>query len=59
MEVIGLVKVGKRLSDYSEMVEAEKADLLVMNAKDEDQMAMHGMAYPLAVELRSIPVLLL
>lgn len=59
MEVIGLVKVGKRLSDYSEMVEAGKVDLLVMNAKDEDQMAMHGMAYPLAVELRSIPVLLL
>ena len=59
MEVIGLVKVGRRLSDYSEMVEAGKVDLLVMNAKDEDQMAMHGMAYPLAVELRSIPVLLL
>ncbi|MBG31415.1 MAG: hypothetical protein CMI31_15670 [Opitutae bacterium] len=59
LDVKGLVKVGKRLSDYSEMIEEGKIDLLVMNAKDEDQMAMHGMAYPLAVELRSTPLLLL
>ncbi len=30
-----------------------------MHTKDEDQMAMHGMAYPLAIELRQIPLLLL
>lgn len=59
LDVKGLAKVGKRLSDYSEMIEEGKIDLLVMNAKDEDQMAMHGMAYPLAVELRSTPLLLL
>jgi len=59
IEVAGVSKVGKRLADYRELVEDQKIDLLVMNAKDDDQMAMHGMAYPLAVELRSIPMLLL
>ena len=34
-------------------------DLLVMNTKDDEQMAMHGLAYPLAIEVRSIPLLLL
>jgi len=30
-----------------------------LNTKDEDQLAMHGLAYPLAVELRQIPLLML
>jgi hypothetical protein len=30
-----------------------------MNTKDEDQLAMHGLAYPLAIELRTIPLLML
>jgi hypothetical protein len=30
-----------------------------MNTKDEEQLAMHGMADPRAVELREIPLLLL
>ena len=59
IEIEGVAKVGRRLIDYRVMVEEGKVDLLVMNAKDEDQMAMHGMAYPLAVELRSVPLLLL
>lgn len=59
IEITGISKLGKRLSDYRELVEDQKVDLLVMNAKDDDQMAMHGMAYPLAVELQSVPMLLL
>ncbi len=31
----------------------------VLNTKDEDQLAMHGIAYALAVELRQIPLLML
>lgn len=50
---------GHRLSEYREYIEGHEIDILVMRAKDEDQMAMHGMAYPLAVELRQIPLLLL
>jgi hypothetical protein len=29
-----------------------------MHTRDQDQLAMHGLAYPLAVELRHIPLLL-
>ncbi len=54
-----LVVMGHRLAEYRRLVEAHEVDLLVMHTKDEDQMAMHGMAYPLAVELRGIPLLLL
>ncbi len=54
-----LVVMGRRLAEYRRLVEAHEVDLLVMHTKDEDQMAMHGMAYPLAVELRQIPLLLL
>ena len=37
----------------------DEVDLLVLNTKDDDQLAMHGLAYPLAIELREIPLLLL
>lgn len=54
-----IVMFGKRLSEYKKHVESQDVDLLVMNTKDDDQLAMHGLAYPLAVELRSIPLLML
>ncbi len=54
-----IVVMGRRLAEYRRLVEAHEVDLLVMHTKDEDQMAMHGMAYPLAVEMRRIPLLLL
>ena len=53
------VEWGHHLTEYRCLVEEHDADLLVMNTKDEDQLAMHGLAYPLAIELRSIPLLLL
>ena len=40
-------------------LKAHAIDLLVLNTKDEDHSAMHGLAYPLAVELRNIPLLML
>lgn len=54
-----IVSMGHHLSTYRDLVETHQVDLLVMNTKDEDQIAMHGMAYPLAVELREIPLLML
>ena len=54
-----LVVMGRHLAEYRRLVDAHEVDLLVMHTKDEDQMAMHGMAYPLAIELRQIPLLLL
>jgi len=54
-----VVTSGHHLKEYQRMVEEHGADLLVMNTKDDDQLAMHGLAYPLAIEVRSIPLLLL
>lgn len=59
IEVECHAKVGSRLEDYKKLIEHDHVDLLVMHAKEDDQMAMHGMAHPLAVELRSVPLLLL
>lgn len=54
-----VVTTGHRVSDVTRLVEERRSDLLVVNTKEEDQLAMHGLAYPLAVELRSLPMLLL
>ena len=54
-----IVTLGHRLNDYRRLVEENEIDLLVLNTKDEDQLAMHGMAYPLAVELVAVPMLML
>jgi hypothetical protein len=59
LTVEGIVTIGRRLEQYRGLIQAHEVDLLVMNTKDEDQLAMHGLAYPLAVELRGIPLLLL
>jgi hypothetical protein len=57
--VEALVAMGERLAEYRAMIEAHDIDLLVLNTMDGDQLAMHGQAYPLAVELRQIPLLML
>ena len=54
-----IVTMGTRIQEYRDLIRSHKVDLLVMNTKDKDQLAMHGMAYPLAVELRELPLLLL
>ncbi len=54
-----LVTTGHRMSQYRQLIEGQEVDLLVMYARDDDQLAMHGRTYPLAVELRQIPLLML
>ncbi len=53
------VERGHRLKLYRELVSEHDIDLLVANTKDEDQLAMHGMAYSLSVELTHVAMLLL
>lgn len=53
------VVLGHHVTQYREMVEACEVDLLVLNTKDDDHSAMHGVAYALAVELRDTPLLML
>lgn len=57
--VEGLAMFGHHLSEYKRLIKQHAVDLLVLNTKNEDQLAMHGMAYALAVELRQIPLLML
>ena len=59
VKVEHLVVFGHHLSEYIRLIEQHEVDLLVLNTKDENQLAMHGMAYALAVELRQIPLLML
>ncbi len=58
-EVQELVSMGHHVKQYRELVDTHAIDLLVVNTKDEDLCAMHGLAYPLAVELRDTPLLML
>ena len=59
VEVIEAVELGMHVEDYRQLVVAGEIDLLVMNTREADQLAMHGLAYKLAVELSDIPLLLL
>ena len=59
LQVEALVSFGDSLEDYRNYIAQHQLDLLVMNSKDHDQLAMHGMAYPLAIELRQIPLLMI
>lgn len=59
VKVEHLVVFGHHLAEYKRLIEQHEVDLLVLNSKNEDQLAMHGMAYALAVELRQIPLLML
>ncbi len=59
LQVEHLITFGHHLAEYKRLIEQHEIDLLVLNTKDEDQLAMHGIAYALAVELRQIPLLML
>ncbi|HTK85245.1 MAG TPA: hypothetical protein VL625_09190 [Patescibacteria group bacterium] len=59
IEVKKIVGFGHHISEYRKLIEEHEIDLLIMNSKDDDQLAMHGMTYPLAVELRQIALLFL
>jgi len=54
-----IVVFGHHLSEYKRLIDEHEVDLLVLNTKDDDQIAMHAIAYALAVELRHIPLLML
>ncbi len=59
LQVRSLVTFGNLVEEYHHQIESRQLDLLVLSAKDERQHAMHSVAYPLAVELRQIPLLML
>ena len=54
-----IVEFGHRVARYRDLVDRCSVDLLVTNTKDQDQLAMHGVAYALSVELTEVTQLLL
>ncbi|MCI5223031.1 MAG: hypothetical protein D3924_10240 [Candidatus Electrothrix sp. AR4] len=59
LTIHSIVSFGHHLTKYRQAMESHAVNLLVMNTKDDEQLAMHGLAYPLAVELRQLPILML
>ena len=59
IKVESIVTCGHLLRDHQKLIEEHEIDLLVLHTKDDDQLAMHGLAYPLAVEMRNRPMLLI
>ena len=53
------IRMGHQLQTYVSMVELNHIDLVVIQSKDEDQIAIHGLSYPLAVELKDLPLLIM
>ena len=53
------VLMGHRVAAVRGLIDARGVDLLVLHTRDEQQLGMHGLAYPLTVELRDTPLLLL
>lgn len=53
-----VVTIGNHLSDIRRLIDQYEVDLVVTNTKDEAQMAMHGLAHEIAIELQKKPLLL-
>lgn len=58
IQVDGLVVTGHRVSEYRVLLSSHAVDILVFPTLEEDRIALHGVAYSLAVELVKIPVLM-
>lgn len=59
LSVEGVVTQGHRVQAYKQLVELHNPDLLILNTNDGDQLAMHGIAYSLSIEIQNVPLLLL
>jgi len=58
IEVVSEVRMGHRVDDVRALIDEHTVDLVVFNVKDDEQLAMHGLAYPLAIEFRDVPILM-
>ena len=54
-----IVKMGRCVHEYPDLIKAHAGDLLVCNTKDPERLAMHPLAYALAIEVRDQVLLLL
>jgi len=58
LSVVEHVLRGHRVADYRAIIEAHEVDLVVFPTLEEDRIALHGVAYSLAVELVQTPLLM-
>lgn len=57
--VHAVVRSGHKTKDYRALVEGHQADLLCFHSTASEEAALHGASYLLAVELRTLPILML
>jgi len=57
--VESVVEFGRGVGAFKKVIDEKSVDLMIFYTKDETQIAMNGMAYSLAVEIRDIPLLML
>jgi len=58
LKVVKHIEHGHRLAEYRRAVDENKVDLIVLEGHAEDQLAMNATAYSLAVELQTVPVMI-
>ncbi|MAQ15324.1 MAG: hypothetical protein CMN30_11090 [Sandaracinus sp.] len=58
LDVVPHVLQGHRVADYRAIIEEQEVDLVVVPTLEEDRIALHGVAYSLAVELTQTPLLM-
>jgi hypothetical protein len=58
-KIVPVVTMANALTDYKRLINEHDVQLVVMNTKDANQLAMHGMAYAMSVEIQDRPFLLL
>jgi len=58
-EIEKVVRLARRVVDYRELIEEHGANMLVFRTLEQDHIALHGIAYSLAVELTDTPLLML
>lgn len=54
-----IVVQGQYVAEYKRLVDDHDIDLLILYTKNDDHLAMHGVAYPLTIEMRHTPMLML
>lgn len=59
IEIRRQISFGHLIDAYGSLMEEHETDLLVVDTKDDTQLAMHSIGYSLAIEFRQTPVLLL
>lgn len=58
LNVQSVVRFGRSLRHYAELISEHRADLVVFNTQAEDQHAMSGLSYSMATEFSHVPLLL-